>query len=125
MIGNSFARDVCDFSRRKCNLSLITLPNTATMLLPPSPSKAEKENAKLPDPSLAPAPSSDDQFTAQDLINKQAQLEREAREAIPFQVSQCTYAMGSIRQPVFSCIDCGGGGVCGGCSVQCHGGEYK
>jgi len=95
------------------------------MSLLPSPTKAAKQAANLPDPSLPPAPSSDDHFTAQDLINRQAQLERDAREAIPFQLGKCTYLMGSIRQPVYACRDCGGGGICSGCSVECHGGEYK
>ncbi|PWN91413.1 hypothetical protein FA10DRAFT_300027 [Acaromyces ingoldii] len=78
----------------------------------------------LPDPSL-PAPplaEQDEGFTAEQLIQRQAQLEREAREAVPFSFTKggCTYEKGYIRQPVYACRTCGGGGVCAGCSVGCH-----
>ena len=59
------------------------------------------------------------------LIQRQAQLEREAREAVPFSFTKggCTYERGYMRQPVYACRTCGGGGVCAGCSVGCHAGE--
>ncbi|KAL9940607.1 hypothetical protein V8E36_000095 [Tilletia maclaganii] len=81
----------------------------------------------LPDPSLAPPalPASEHGFTAQDLINRQLALEREAHEACPFNVSRCTHASGPARQLVFSCRTCAAAegepkGVCAPCSVACH-----
>ncbi|PWN98859.1 hypothetical protein FA09DRAFT_329342 [Tilletiopsis washingtonensis] len=61
-------------------------------------------------------------LTAADLLAHQAALEREAREAVPFSFTKggCTHARGYIRQPVWACTTCGGGGVCAGCSVGCH-----
>jgi E3 ubiquitin-protein ligase UBR7 len=61
-------------------------------------------------------------FTAAQLIQRQAELEQAARQAVPFSFSKegCTYSRGYIRQPVFACRTCGGGGVCAGCSVGCH-----
>ncbi|KAJ1018869.1 hypothetical protein NDA16_004672 [Ustilago loliicola] len=87
----------------------------------PSGSAAATE-AQLPDPSL-PAPNlGEDEkgFTAADLIAQQAKLEAQANEAIPFQFDTCTHDKGYIRQPVYACKTCGGGGVCAGCSVSCH-----
>ena len=78
--------------------------------------------AQLPDPSL-PAPNlAEDEagFTAADLIAQQSKLEAQANEAIPFQFDTCTHERGYIRQPVYACKTCGGGGVCAGCSVSCH-----
>ncbi|WFD00539.1 RING-type E3 ubiquitin transferase [Malassezia yamatoensis] len=77
---------------------------------------------ELPDPQ-APAPNLAPElgFTAQDLIDQQEQLESEAASRYPFQIDTCTYSLGAIRQPIYSCQTCGGGGVCSGCSVVCHG----
>ena len=77
---------------------------------------------ELPDPA-EPAPnlSPERGFTAQDLIDQQTRLEAQANEAIPFRFDECTYSLGYIRQPVYACRTCGGGGVCAGCSVACHG----
>lgn len=69
--------------------------------------------------SLLP-PSSAQGLTAADLLSHQALLESQAREAIPFSHTTCTYSQGYIRQPLWACKDCGGGGVCAGCSVGCH-----
>lgn len=76
----------------------------------------------LPDPQ-APAPNIAPElgFTAQDLIQQQEQLEADANAAYPFQLDTCTHALGPIRQPVYACRTCGGGGVCAACSVMCHG----
>ncbi|KAJ9479749.1 Zinc finger protein Mlo2 [Pseudozyma hubeiensis] len=79
-------------------------------------------SAQLPDPSL-PAPNLPEDelgFTAADLIAQQSKLEAQANEAIPFQFDTCTHERGYIRQPVYACKTCGGGGVCAGCSVSCH-----
>lgn len=86
------------------------------------PNLASSSSAQLPDPSL-PAPNlGEDEvgFTAADLIAQQSKLEAQANEAIPFQFDTCTHERGYIRQPVYSCKTCGGGGVCAGCSVSCH-----
>lgn len=74
---------------------------------------------EVPAPSVAQPTG----LTAADLIAHQALLERQAREAIPFSASTCTWSRGALRQPVFACKTCGGGGVCAGCSVSCHAGE--
>ncbi|PKI84825.1 hypothetical protein MVES_000876 [Malassezia vespertilionis] len=60
-------------------------------------------------------------FTAQDLIDRQARLEAQASEALPFSFDTCTHSLGAIRQSVFACRTCGGGGVCYACSIVCHG----
>lgn len=77
---------------------------------------------QLPDPALPPPNLAEDEigFTAADLIAQQSKLEAQANEAIPFQFDTCTYDKGYIRQPVYACKTCGGGGVCAGCSVSCH-----
>ncbi|KAE8225740.1 hypothetical protein CF319_g1569 [Tilletia indica] len=94
---------------------------------PQSSSETTSDVAALPDPSLAPPTlsSAEAGFTAQDLINRQLALEREAHEAFPYGVSRCTHSNGSVRQLVFSCRTCasdgeGPKGVCAGCSVACH-----
>lgn len=78
----------------------------------------------LPDPSLPAPPLQDDEegFTAAQLIERQAELEKAALQAVPFSFTRggCTYEKGYIRQPVYACKTCGGGGVCAGCSVGCH-----
>lgn len=83
--------------------------------------------AQLPDPTLPAPPLNDDEegFTAEQLIQRQMEMEEAAREAVPFSFTKggCTYDRGYIRQPVFACRTCGGGGVCAGCSVGCHAGQ--
>ncbi|EPQ26951.1 uncharacterized protein PFL1_05586 [Pseudozyma flocculosa PF-1] len=82
----------------------------------------EPAHTALPDPSL-PAPALAEEevgFTAADLIARQARLEAEATDAIPFRFDTCTHSMGYIRQPAYACKTCGGGGVCAACSVACH-----
>ncbi|KAK0548501.1 hypothetical protein OC846_004450 [Tilletia horrida] len=96
----------------------------------PAPGSADPQpsapsSSTLPDPSLAaPAlPPTEVGFTAQDLIDRQSQLEREAHEAFPYRVSRCTYENGPSRQLVFACRTCspeGKVGVCAACSVSCH-----
>lgn len=65
-------------------------------------------------------PSSDDEFTAHDIIAAQLELEGEANAVLPFSFDTCTHALGSIKQPVYSCLSCGNTGVCAGCSIGCH-----
>lgn len=96
------------------------LPSASTVQA--ASSTASGTAAHLPDPSL-PAPNlGEDEvgFTAADLIAQQSRLEAQANEAIPFQFDTCTHERGYIRQPVYACKTCGGGGVCAGCSVSCH-----
>ena len=76
----------------------------------------------LPDPAQpVPNMSPERGFTAADLIEQQERLESQAAEAIPFRFDECTRDRGHIRQPIYACRTCGGGGVCAGCSVACHG----
>lgn len=72
-------------------------------------------------PTRDGVPSSDDNFTAGDLVAAQDALEAEAREVIPYTFSHCTGDMGYIKQPVFACRTClNDAGVCAGCSLGCH-----
>lgn len=63
--------------------------------------------------------------TAVDYIQNQVDLEREARELMPFDTNDCTYTKGETRQHVFSCLTCSKEnetkvGVCYSCSIECH-----
>lgn len=59
-------------------------------------------------------------ISASEYISQQNALEDEARGLMPWNPSHCTYADGSLRQPIFACLDCGEIGVCYSCSIQCH-----
>lgn len=73
-------------------------------------------------PTREGVPSSDDNFYASDILAGQEALEQEARETLPFEFNQCTYDLGYIRQPLFSCLTClNHGAVCAACSIACHG----
>lgn len=79
------------------------------------------EDALKCSPTRENVPSSEP-FTADDLVAAQDALEAEARDALPFSFSQCTYDLGYIRQPVYACLTClNQKGVCGACSISCHG----
>lgn len=55
-------------------------------------------------------------------FENQNTLLRAAAQAIPHQFDKCTYQLGSLRQHVHLCLDCKEPrGLCGGCSVSCHG----
>ncbi|KDE06597.1 hypothetical protein MVLG_03093 [Microbotryum lychnidis-dioicae p1A1 Lamole] len=73
-------------------------------------------------PTREGIPSSDDAFSAQDLVAAQDALEAEARDTIPFAFTECTYEMGYIKQPLYACLTClNHRAVCAACSVSCHG----
>ncbi|GAA5959692.1 hypothetical protein JCM3765_007242 [Sporobolomyces pararoseus] len=73
-------------------------------------------------PTREGVPSSDDNFYASDILAGQEALEQEARETLPFEFNQCTYDLGYIRQPLYSCLTClNHGAVCAACSIACHG----
>ncbi|KAH8103375.1 hypothetical protein BXZ70DRAFT_725530 [Cristinia sonorae] len=56
-----------------------------------------------------------------DILATQSALVEEASEALPFQFTQCTYALGPIRQAVYLCTTCAvPRGICSACSVACH-----
>lgn len=63
--------------------------------------------------------------TAVDYLEEQLELEREAREVLPYEPDVCTYPKG-CRQFVFACLTCrrqNNGtdiGVCYLCLIQCH-----
>ncbi|GAA6049601.1 hypothetical protein JCM3770_005029 [Rhodotorula araucariae] len=79
-------------------------------------------DALLFSPTRDDVPSSDDHFTATDLIAAQDALEAEARETLPYRFDQCTYDLGYIKQPLFACRTClGDRAVCAACSIACHG----
>ncbi|KAL6454606.1 mlo2 Protein mlo2 [Candida maltosa Xu316] len=56
-------------------------------------------------------------LTAVDYIESQRELEKEARELMPYDPNECTYEQGELRQPLFACLTCS---VCYSCSIQCH-----
>lgn len=47
-----------------------------------------------------PDSSGEQSVTAMDYINRQLELEKEARELMPYSFETCTYSMGPLRQPV-------------------------
>lgn len=60
-------------------------------------------------------------LTVAEILESQVSLLREAAEALPHQFSQCTYALGYIRQAVYLCRTCNlTRGICSACSIACH-----
>ncbi|KAG9684571.1 zf-UBR-domain-containing protein, partial [Aureobasidium melanogenum] len=70
--------------------------------------------------------------TAQEFIASQLELEKEAREALPYQFDTCTKPLGPLRQAIFACLTCNppsdsddkshtSAAVCYSCSISCHG----
>ncbi|KAF7377599.1 UBR-type domain-containing protein [Mycena sanguinolenta] len=54
-------------------------------------------------------------------VASQDELIQEAAMALPHQFSQCTYALGPVRQAVYLCLTCPEArGVCSACSIACH-----
>ena len=73
-------------------------------------------------PTREAIPSSDDNFTANDIISAQEALENEARDTLPFDPNSCSHELGYLRQPIYACKTCplsSSGGFCGACSVSC------
>ena len=69
---------------------------------------------------------SDSSITAVDYIQKQSELEKEARELMPYEPDKCTYEMGELRQSIYACLTCSKEndeipiGICYSCSIHCH-----
>lgn len=59
-------------------------------------------------------------LTADDFLKQQQALEDEARELMPWDPKQCTYALGALKQQVYACRTHGDIGVCYSCSIRCH-----
>lgn len=83
--------------------------------------------------SLLPTSSPGGTLSFPDILAHQEHLEQEAREAVPFTFTHCTYSLPSTssdahfdRQAIYACLSCrsesSGNGVCAACSVACHGG---
>ncbi|KAF8201219.1 hypothetical protein K438DRAFT_1821619 [Mycena galopus ATCC 62051] len=54
-------------------------------------------------------------------VASQDELIQEAALALPHQFSQCTYALGAVRQAVYLCLTCPEArGLCSACSIACH-----
>ncbi|KAK9433631.1 hypothetical protein V1505DRAFT_121690 [Lipomyces doorenjongii] len=78
--------------------------------------------------SVQESAGSPESITALDYIETQQQLERDARDVLPFDPTHCTYFDGALRQPVYACLTCiekstgtkAAAGVCYSCSIQCH-----
>ncbi|KAJ7220570.1 hypothetical protein GGX14DRAFT_675219 [Mycena pura] len=59
--------------------------------------------------------------TLAEYVSSQEELVREAGLALPHQFSQCTYALGPLRQAVYLCLTCPEArGLCSACSIACH-----
>ena len=71
------------------------------------------------------ARSKDESVTAVEFLENQLKLEKEAREALPYEPDTCTYPQ-ALRQLVFACLTCrlanddADIGVCYSCLIQCH-----
>ncbi|GEQ68248.1 hypothetical protein JCM33374_g1915 [Metschnikowia sp. JCM 33374] len=94
--------------------------------LPPQNHYISKNTPMSADfPGPAPNVPEDDSVTAVDYLETQLQLEKEAREAMPYEPDTCTYPQ-TLRQLVFACLTCSRAnknapvGVCYSCSIQCH-----
>ncbi|CAI5755836.1 unnamed protein product [Candida verbasci] len=67
-----------------------------------------------------------DSLTAVDYLANQFELEKQAKEIMPFDPNECTYTKGELRQTIFACLTCSNEnnnnpiGVCYSCSIQCH-----
>ncbi|KAG0654430.1 hypothetical protein C6P45_003409 [Maudiozyma exigua] len=59
-------------------------------------------------------------LTVQDYVNQQAELEQQAKEAMPWDPKACTYPLGPLKQQVFSCLTHNNIGICYSCSIRCH-----
>lgn len=64
-------------------------------------------------------------ITAVDFIRDQEELERQAKELMPYSPDECTFLKGELRQPLFACVTCAESssspvGVCYSCLIQCH-----
>lgn len=74
---------------------------------------------------VAPIHGPDGSLTAADFLETQLALEKQAREAMPYEPDMCTYPQ-ALRQLVFACLTCrkeNGNlplGVCYLCLIQCH-----
>lgn len=87
-------------------------------------SEADEAGSQSNRPSIS-SDSTSDSITAIDYISSQLDLEREAKELMPYDPNTCTYTMGALRQQIYACMDCYRktnklSGICYSCSIQCH-----
>ncbi|EPY49348.1 zinc finger protein Mlo2 [Schizosaccharomyces cryophilus OY26] len=66
-----------------------------------------------------------EELTAEQYVERQRELELEAREAYPYKFDECTYSKGYLKQTLYACLTCQReaeclNGVCYGCSISCH-----
>lgn len=59
-------------------------------------------------------------LTVQEYVNQQAELEQQAKEAMPWDPKTCTYPLGPLKQQVFACRTHNSIGICYSCSIRCH-----
>ncbi|KAL2312999.1 Protein mlo2 [Schizosaccharomyces pombe] len=65
------------------------------------------------------------ELTVKQYVEQQRELEREAREVLPYSFDTCTYSMGYLKQPLYACLTCQKASgslnaVCYSCSISCH-----
>jgi E3 ubiquitin-protein ligase UBR7 len=60
--------------------------------------------------------------TLTEILASQEDLIQEAGIALPHQFTNCTYALGPVRQAVYLCLTCSNprAGICSACSIACH-----
>ncbi|ORY92209.1 hypothetical protein BCR43DRAFT_497965 [Syncephalastrum racemosum] len=68
---------------------------------------------------------SEEVITAQEYIDRQTALEKEAQEVLPGKFEKCTFEQGYIRQALYACKTCTRSddepsGMCYSCSIACH-----
>ncbi|WBW70795.1 ubiquitin protein ligase E3 component N-recognin 7-like protein Mlo2-like [Schizosaccharomyces osmophilus] len=66
-----------------------------------------------------------EELTAEQYVERQRELEIEAREAYPYKFDECTYSKGYLKQTLYACLTCQReadslNGVCYSCSISCH-----
>lgn len=68
--------------------------------------------------------SEEETITAGELLKEQLSLENDAKEILPGCFNQCTYSLGRLNQPIYTCLTCTKkgehAGFCYSCSISCH-----
>jgi hypothetical protein len=63
-------------------------------------------NSLLFSPTRDAIPSSDDNFSANDILAAQLALESEAKTVLPFSFNTCTHQLGPLKQAIYACKTC-------------------
>ncbi|KAG5362190.1 Protein mlo2 [Yarrowia sp. C11] len=85
----------------------------------------EKGKTAVSDSLPVTGETAEETVTAGEFLERQLQLERDAKEAMPYDPSECTFYTQPARQLLFTCLTCSRKNhtpsvICYGCSIQCH-----